>query len=90
MKLNTMEVKMENKGWELFTHRVSMGLNNIDGLFWKLELLAYTDDERKAVRGMPIGFITKKGFVSNPKDTEFIYRMVWDEDDSVAFFRRKK
>lgn len=81
---------MENKGWELFTHRVCIGLNNIDGLFWKLELLAYTDNERKSIRGMPIGFITKKGFVPNHKDQEFEYRMVWDECDSVAFFRKKK
>ena len=80
---------MENKGWELFTHRIHISLNNIDGLFWKLELLTYTDDSRKSIRGMPIGFFTKKGFVSNPKDEKFTYKMVWDEGNSVAIFRKQ-
>ena len=81
---------MEDKRWEVFTNRVHLSLNNVDGIFWKFEVCMWLSDERTTIRGMPIGFLTSEGFISNPKDEEFIYRMEWNADGRVAFFRKPK
>ena len=80
---------MENaiKGWEHINHLVNFYLNNIDGLEWKFEV-GIKDEKDGTFRGMPIGFMTGEGFVSNPKD-ETVYRAVFT-DRGVMFFRKKK
>jgi len=80
----------KNKGFEHINHLIRLGLNNCDGLLWKFEVGLYTDETKKDVRGMPIGFMTSKGFVSNPNDKEWIYRCVLTEDGCVMFFRKPR
>jgi len=88
-----MEVKQmenENKRWEAINHLINLGLNNTDGLLWKFEVGTYCDDSRTSVRGMPIGFMTGEGFVSNPRDKEYIYKLVYTTDGYVIFFRKSR
>ena len=79
---------MESNKWEAINHLIWLGLNNTDGLLWKFEVGIYHDDSRKTGRGMPIGFMTGDGFVSNPNDKEYIYKLVYTHDGFCMFFRR--
>ncbi len=80
---------MENtiKGWEHINHLVNFYLNNIDGIQWKFEVGIKNEDG--TIRGMPIGFIKEEGFVSNPKDEEYNYKLIFTSK-GVMLFRKKK
>ncbi len=80
----------KNRSWEAINHLIRLGLNNTDGLLWKFEVGIYSNDSRKAVRGMPIGFFIGEGFVSNPLDKEYKYKCVFTTDGFVIFFRKAK
>ena len=75
--------------WVPITHITSIGLNNENGLLWKLEVCRYTDETRKSIRGMPIGFIDGAGFHTNPNDKEKKYMMKFTSDGYCMFFERE-
>lgn len=75
--------------WEPITHLIHLGLNNHDNLEWDIHIDIYTDKESKMLRGMPIGTLTAKGFVANPDDDEYTYKMIWTNENKVIFFRKK-
>ncbi len=80
---------MENtiQGWEHINHLVRFYLNNIDGLEWNFEVGIKNEDG--TFRGMPIGFMKSEGFISNPKDEDYSYKMVFTKN-GVMFFRKKR
>ena len=74
--------------WEPITHRISPGLNNSNGLEWELEFSLFTDDERTAIRGMPIGFMHGGKFVPNKNETDHYYKVLWTTNGKMMFFRK--
>ncbi len=76
--------------WKPITHLVDVGLWNDNGLLWELRVNRWTSEERKAIRGMPIGFIDGDGFHGNPKDKDKIYLMIFTTKGKIMFFEKNR
>ena len=81
--------------WEIITNLVHISLNNYNDMMWRFEVCIYTDSTRTSIRGMPIGEMTQKGFITNLNDKEYIYKMIYAQErvgngNFIMFFRRKR
>ncbi len=83
------EYRITNE-WIPITHLVSIGMDNSNGLLWKIYVSRYLDETRTSVRGMDIGHIDADGFHTNERDSDRIYMMKFTSEGEVMFFEKNR